>query len=56
MKTVITGIVVQVEVTQYNDEGKVAGRPDRPPTFQVLEAAIPDSVLQWIQTQIKTGA
>jgi len=56
MKTVITALVVQVELTQYNDEGQVVGRAEKPPTFAVLEAAIPTEVKEWVQQSIQKGA
>lgn len=56
MRQVITGLVVQVEVTQYNDEGQVAGRvlaqDGKPPVFSVAEADIPASVLEWARQKI----
>lgn len=59
MKQVVTGLVVQVEVTGYDDEGRVVGRgttPDgKPLTFQALEASIPEPVLEWVRQQIKLG-
>ncbi len=56
MRTVITALVVQVELTTYNDQNEVAGRAEKPPTFAVLEAAIPTEVREWVQQSIQKGA
>ena len=52
MRQAITGLIVQVEVTGYDDNGKVAGRPEKAPTFQVLEAMIPPEVMAWVKLNI----
>jgi len=52
MRQAITGLLVQVEITGYNAEGQVAGRPDKPVTFQTLEADIPAAVLEWVRIRI----
>lgn len=52
MRQVITGLAVQVEITGYNEAGQVAGRPDKPVTFQVLEADIPEPVLEWVRQRL----
>ena len=44
---------MELEVTLYNDENKVAGRvtdkQGKRPVFQVLEADIPEPVLEWVR-------
>jgi hypothetical protein len=52
MKQVITGLLVNVEITGYNDAGQVAGRPDKPVQFTALEADIPETVLEWVRQKI----
>ena len=52
MRQAITGLAVQVEVTGYNDAGQVAGRPEKPVVFTVLEADIPEAVLEWVRQKI----
>jgi hypothetical protein len=52
MKQVITGLLITVEVTGYNEAGQVAGRPDKPVQFAVLEADIPEAVLDWVRQKI----
>lgn len=52
MREVVTGLIVQVEVTGYNDDGQVVGRPEKPPTFQALEASIPPEVLRWVREKV----
>jgi len=52
MRQVITGLLVQVEITGYNESGQVAGRPDKPVQFTVLEADIPEPVLEWVRKMI----
>lgn len=55
MRQVITGILVQVEITNYNEAGQVTSRP-KSPQFAVLEAEIPESVLEWVRQMVaKTG-
>jgi len=49
MRQVITGLVVTVEVTQYNDANQVCGRPAKAPQFSILEADIPENVLEWVR-------
>ncbi len=56
MRTVITALVVQVEISQYDESGKLAGRVDPAPRFAVLEAAIPEAVLSWVQASIQKGS
>ncbi len=56
MKQAITALVVQVEITQYDDAGKVTGRifqDGKMPSFVVHEASIPDAVLEWVQSMLK---
>jgi predicted small integral membrane protein len=56
MRQIITGLVVQVTVTQYNDDNQVMGHvlsPDgKPPLFSVAEADIPAAVLEWARLKI----
>ena len=52
MKQVVTGLAVQVEITGYNDFGQVAGRPEKPVVFTVLEADIPEAVMAWVTQKI----
>ena len=56
MRQFITGLVVQVEVTRYNDEGKKMGHlladGGKPPLFSVAEADIPEPVLEWARQMI----
>lgn len=54
MRQAITGILVQVEVTGYDEGGKVAARTDssKPIQFVVLEAAIPPAVLEFVTKAI----
>jgi len=56
MRTVITGLVVQVEITKYNDDGKKAGHVlaegGKPPLFSVAEADIPEPVLEWVRQMV----
>lgn len=54
MKQVITGILVQLEVTVYNDDWKVVNRPTVKP-FTALEADIPEAVLEWVRMMIGKG-
>jgi len=49
MRQVITGLVVNVEITQYNEAGQVCGRPPKAPAFSVLEADIPENVIEWVR-------
>ena len=51
MKQTITAIVVQVEVTPFNDEGKAMLR-DKPIVFPAAEADLPDPVLEWVREMI----
>ena len=52
MRQVITGLLVQVEITGYNEAGQVAGRPEKPVQFVALEADIPEPVLEWARQMI----
>lgn len=56
MRQVVTGLVIQVEVTQYTDENKKAGhtlaQDGKPPLFSVAEADIPEPVLEWVRKKI----
>ena len=56
MRTVVTGLVVQVEITKYNDDGKKLGHVlaegGKPPLFSVAEADIPEPVLEWVRQTI----
>ena len=56
MRQVITGLVVQVEITRYNDENKKTGHilaeGGKPPLFSVAEADIPEPVLEWVRQMI----
>jgi len=54
MKQVITALVVQVEVTNYNEAGQVAQRPEMP-RFVAIEADIPEPVLEWVQQVLARG-
>jgi len=51
MKTVITGLLVQVEQTVYNDEFGVVTRP-QPTQFSVFEVDIPANVLEWVRERL----
>lgn len=53
MRQVITGILVQVEITNYNEAGQVASRPKVSPQFAVLEADIPESISVWVHQMIE---
>jgi len=53
MKRVLTAILIQLELTTYNDAGQVCARPDKAPTLGVLEADIPDAVKEWIMSKIE---
>ena len=53
MKTVVTGLLVQVETTVYNDAFGVVTRPDpRTQTFSVFEVDIPANVLEWVREKL----
>lgn len=52
MRNAVTGLLIQVEITAYNDAGQVAGRPEKTPQFSVLEANIPPEVLAWVKQAI----
>ena len=52
MRQVITGLLVQVEITGYDEAGRVAGRPDKPVQFSTLEADIPEAVLDWVRQRL----
>ena len=52
MRQAITGLLVNVEITGYDEAGRVAGRPDKPVQFTVLEADIPEPVLEWVRQMI----
>ena len=56
MRQVITGLVVQVEITRYNDENKKTGHVltegGKPPLIQVAEADIPEPVLEWVRQMV----
>jgi hypothetical protein len=56
MKDVVTGLVIQVEVTRYNDSGQKVGNVlaegGKPPILQVAEADIPEPVLEWVRAKI----
>jgi hypothetical protein len=52
MRQVITGLLVQVEITGYDEAGRVAGRPDKPIQFSTLEADIPADVLEWVRIRV----
>ena len=56
MKDVVTGLVIQVEITRYNDEGKKTGHVladgGKPPLLQVAEADIPEPVLEWVRKMV----
>ena len=56
MRQVITGLVLQVEITRYNDTGQKMGHvlsPDgKPPLMSVAEADIPETVLEWVRQKI----
>jgi hypothetical protein len=52
MRQAITGLAVQVEITGYNELGQVAGRPEKPVGFTVLEADIPETVLEWVRQRL----
>lgn len=56
MRNVVTGLVVQVEVTQYSDDnkkaGNIIGKDGKPLGFAVSEADIPELVLEWVRAQI----
>lgn len=51
-KQVVTGLKIQVEVTGYTDTWQVAGRPENPVIFTVLEADIPKEVMEWVRFKI----
>ena len=57
MRDVVTGLVIQVEVTRYNDDNKKMGNVlaeggKQPPVIQVSEADIPEPVLEWVRQKI----
>lgn len=56
MRQVITGLTVQVEITQYNENGQVEGRAlgegNRPIVFTALESKIPPAVVEWVRQSI----
>ena len=53
MRRVVTGVLVQVEITYYNEAGQVEGRPPKPVQFGVSEANIPEPVLEWVRNNIQ---
>ncbi len=56
MRQAITGVIVQLEITQYNDANQVCGRMTTPeggrPTFSAVEAEIPGPVMEWVQAAV----
>jgi len=48
MKTAITALLIQVEITPYNDAGQVMPRP-QPQQYSVFEADIPPEILEWVR-------
>ena len=51
MKQVITAILVQVEVTPYDDAGRAMLRP-KPIVLIAAEADIPKPVLDWVRGKL----
>lgn len=53
MRTVITGLVIQIEITKYNSDnkklGQLVGNDGKPPVFAAPEAEIPEVVLEWVR-------
>lgn len=57
MRVAVTGLLIEVTVTQYSDDNKVMGRVmssdnKTPPMISVAEADIPEPVLEWVRQKI----